>query len=172
MTIDLSTIEFHDTPPPSARGTHSRSPEMRAFLDLLKANPGKWAKYPHPVSSSMATTLKSEDFDAKVRNQDRATKRCELWVSWPAKPAAAPKGAATQKVPVTPSASPKAKPGVDPFGIRQHPPVKGKVVRCDDCDWETGTDHVADLDKHCRQEHNRPSSKVERMPVNASEAAA
>lgn len=46
MTAFVDALPEHSTPP----RTRARHTENRAFADDLRANPGRYAKYPHPVS--------------------------------------------------------------------------------------------------------------------------
>lgn len=42
----MAEIEFIDALPPIHSGPRALKPEVVEFLEVLKANPGKWAKYP------------------------------------------------------------------------------------------------------------------------------
>jgi len=71
-------LEFHDAPP-LTKGRDKYGP----FLDALKANPGKWAKYPTPIHTSYSTMWRRDGFKAVCRNTNGANK-CDLWACWPA----------------------------------------------------------------------------------------
>lgn len=135
-------LEFHDQAPKRNLGGRRLDPLLVEFLAALKANPGKWAQYPKPVSPNYRTRLAQSGFAAAMRNVNPSTKRGDLWASWPGKATA--------------------------VAVKSRPPVNGKVVRCDDCGWQTGTDHLADLDRHTRAEHKRPVLRSEKMPVEVA----
>jgi hypothetical protein len=51
----MTTIEFVDTPPGVARASHI--PMLEEFANALRANPGRWAKYPLSLTATQASSL-------------------------------------------------------------------------------------------------------------------
>ena len=57
------SAEFVDELPPDDRrkpgGINARTKRLRRFAAELKANPGKWAKYPEPLASHRSTQTRA-----------------------------------------------------------------------------------------------------------------
>jgi hypothetical protein len=158
MTDTDLNLEFHDAPPPTGAG-HPLDPLMVKFLAVLKANPGKWARFPKPTTTSTAS-LKKLGYQATSRTSKDATgKARDLWVCWPAGPAGSAK--ATPAAAKAPPAAPK--PATPPG-----PPEGGKVLACNDCDWSTGPTKVGALRTHTLEVHGRAPLAVERTPIAAA----
>lgn len=70
-------LEFHDAPPPTK--AESR---FAPFLAALKANPGKWAKYPERINPQYGAAWRAIGFLVVSRNNEK--NKGDIWASWPA----------------------------------------------------------------------------------------
>lgn len=50
------SIEFVDELPPQRPSPWQRRREIREFADVLRANPGRWAKYPTVLAATSVST--------------------------------------------------------------------------------------------------------------------
>lgn len=79
-----AAFEFLDEPPPRG-GSRPTDPRVSALAEALRANPGKWARYPVPLSpgssysiatainrrrSNAPTALRDGGFQAVARKDD------------------------------------------------------------------------------------------------------
>jgi hypothetical protein len=161
-------IEFHDAPPPKNPG-RPLDPLLVEFMEALKANPGKWAKFPERRGAHIVTGLRKRGFNAEARNQQSKGKVADIWASWPAKPKTVTIDAVAKIT--TPDEHPKP---AAPAGIvpAPRPPDKaGMGLQCADCDFATDPSHAAELDRHTRRMHDRPIYKTEKVPVKIEAAA-
>jgi hypothetical protein len=159
MTDTDLNLEFHDAPPPTGAG-RPLDPLMVKFLEVLKANPGKWARFPKPTTTSTAS-LKKLGYHATSRGPKGAKDKArDLWVCWPATPTSAAK---TPPPPPPAKTAEPVKPAT-PAGR----PEGGKVLACNDCDWSTGPTKVGALRTHTLETHGRAPLAVERTPIAAA----
>jgi hypothetical protein len=159
MTDTDLNLEFHDAPPPTGAG-RPPDPLMVKFLAVLKANPGKWSRFPKPTEKASVTpSLKKLGYEAVARTSKDEPGKRDLWVCWPAETAGSAK--ATPAAAKAPPAAPK--PATPPG-----PPEGGKVLACNDCDWSTGPTKVGALRTHTLEVHGRAPLAVERTPIAAA----
>ena len=90
-STETTTTDLIFEDPPPAAGGRGRGGPLSAWLGRLRDHPNQWVKYPEPVSSGVASAIRSGqkagivagEFEAATRSiRDSKPLRCDLYARY------------------------------------------------------------------------------------------
>jgi hypothetical protein len=73
-------LEFVDEPPQTVNSRWRRDGIAQQFAEALKANPGKWARYPGSIKSTSSLSVYRRNFpDLEWAGRKNADGRCDVY---------------------------------------------------------------------------------------------